>query len=198
MRKKKVQGSIACHARSDHRKFRRLNEIISHYIRTFRKRAVDELRFYRARPSLGDAISKASLARTSRSLRHFHQRRIPEYILQRWNRELAANTGPLRKATSFGQLFRIVDSVGSKIDGVGPLTVYDTAHRIGAFLKLAPGKVYLHAGTRKGARVLGLASFRPALKPQELPEPFRRLKPYEIEDCLCIYKDLFARITRRW
>jgi hypothetical protein len=34
--------------------------------------------------------------------------------------------------------------------------VYDIAHRIGAYLRREPEAVYLHAGTREGARALNL------------------------------------------
>jgi hypothetical protein len=42
--------------------------------------------------------------------------------------------------------------------------MYDTALRIGAKLKLFPTKVYLHAGTRLGARALGLDDSAATLK----------------------------------
>ena len=42
------------------------------------------------------------------------------------------------------------------MDELGELTVYDVAHRIGAYLQLEPDVVYLHRGTRIGARYLGL------------------------------------------
>jgi hypothetical protein len=73
---------------------------------------------------------------------------------------------------------------------VGELMVYDTALRIGAFLKLEPVSVYLHAGTKTGAKALGLTvSGKKNINVTDLPKEFRKLKPHEIEDCLCIYKD---------
>jgi hypothetical protein len=54
--------------------------------------------------------------------------------------------------------------------------------------------VYLHAGTRIGARHLGLGRGRVWLRPEELPLAFQVLRPYEIEDCLCIYEGDIARI----
>jgi hypothetical protein len=50
-------------------------------------------------------------------------------------------------------------------------------------LNLFPDKVYLHAGTRLGARALGLRTAA-TLKMSELPKEFRALKPHEIEDVL--------------
>ena len=70
--------------------------------------------------------------------------------------------------------------------------MYDTALRIGAKLGVAPVRVYLHTGTREGAKRLGIETKGvSALWPSELPEALRELEPYEVEDVLCIYKDKF-------
>src|SRR5947209_1643932 len=53
-----------------------------------------------------------------------------------------------------------------------------------------------HRGAGKGAKALGFPS-RDTLAPTDLPAAFGRLRPYEVEDCLCIYKDALARIARR-
>ena len=91
-------------------------------------------------------------------------------------------------------LYAIVDDAGIK--GIRALTIYDTPIRIGAFVKLQPERVYLHAGTKEGAKALGFYS-RETLAVSELPKMFSRLTPAEIEDCLCIYKDVIAKITLR-
>jgi hypothetical protein len=49
--------------------------------------------------------------------------------------------------------------------------------------------VYLHAGTRRGARALGLDHGSDSVSPNQLPPALRRLQPHEVEDVLCIYKD---------
>jgi hypothetical protein len=40
------------------------------------------------------------------------------------------------------------------IKGFGELAVYDCSLRVGSYLNLLPDKIYLHAGTRKGAEAL--------------------------------------------
>jgi hypothetical protein len=75
------------------------------------------------------------------------------------------------------------------------LIVYDTSTRIGGFLRLKPARVYLHAGTRQGAAALGFGN-REWLLPQDLPRAFGKLRPDEIEDCLCIFKREIAAIAR--
>jgi len=69
----------------------------------------------------------------------------------------------------------------------GELTVYDTALRIGAYLRIEPEKVFLHRGTRDGAKALGFKGGKRSIRLDELPKAFHGLKPYQIEDCLCIY-----------
>jgi hypothetical protein len=54
-------------------------------------------------------------------------------------------------------------------------------------LNILPEKVYLHSGTRCGAKNLGLNFKAKALEVDELPEEFKELQPYEIEDALCIF-----------
>ncbi|HEX5725574.1 MAG TPA: hypothetical protein VFX98_08920, partial [Longimicrobiaceae bacterium] len=76
------------------------------------------------------------------------------------------------------------------------LTTYDVASRIGAHLKLEPERVFLHAGAAEGARTLGTDPRRETLAPDELPTPFSRLLPREIEDCLCIFKEEIASLAQ--
>jgi hypothetical protein len=101
---------------------------------------------------------------------------------------LSKHARAIQKAHDFDDLFHLIDTALEPIPGLGELYVYDTTLRIGAKLNLFPDKVYLHAGTRLGARALGLRTAA-TLKMSELPKEFRALKPHEIEDVLCIFKD---------
>jgi hypothetical protein len=73
------------------------------------------------------------------------------------------------------------------IRGIGLLTIYDTTHRIGAYLKLSPEQVYLHAGVRVGAKALGLGDWQSKLPMSVFPPAFQRLRPEQVEDCLCLH-----------
>jgi hypothetical protein len=74
------------------------------------------------------------------------------------------------------------------LSGIGELYVYDTAFRLGAYLALLPVDVYLHTGTRAGARALKLNVDRKFIPIDEFPTALRHLQAHEIEDFLCIYK----------
>jgi hypothetical protein len=123
--------------------------------------------------------------------RYHHQCRIPLAALQTATAKLLR--APLLKAKDFDELLRVVARAIGPIQGIGALTVYDTALRIGAKLGLQPTRVYLHAGTRAGARILGLTWRAPYLEVAECPPELRVLAPHEIEDCLCIFKKRFRR-----
>jgi hypothetical protein len=106
---------------------------------------------------------------------------------------LARKAHRLHSCNDFEGLLLIARKAAKRIWGIGELTVYDTTYRIGAYLRKAPGKVYLHAGTREGAKALGFDGKRAFILPRELPTSFQKLNVYEIEDCLCIYKDALRR-----
>lgn len=154
--------------------------------------ALDEIRFYFTRKSLSDAVQLAATARREDGSKHSHQWRIPNQVLKRFASRLHAIQKEIKRAQSFHSLWSLVRREGNQIKGIGELTVYDTAHRIGAFLGMEPDFIYLHAGTRMGAKALGLNVEGSYMVMSLVPVAFRRLKAHEIEDCLCIYKAQFA------
>jgi hypothetical protein len=99
----------------------------------------------------------------------------------------------LQSARSFAELIARVDTTVRPVRGIGELYVYDTALRLGAHLRLLPDDVYLHAGTRRGAKALGLDHRSDSIPPSQLPAALHRLRPHEVEDVLCIYKDWLRR-----
>jgi len=162
--------------------------IVRAYISRIRPHAKVELDWFREQPSLDSAIELASLAVNSKGKRHPHQRRLKKANLLETKSVLSANSRVLKKCRDFEELFLVVEAMLEPISGIGELYVYDTALRIGARLGLLPKMVYLHAGTRVGAKVLGFDGKAKALEISVLPKEFRRLEPYEIEDLLCIFK----------
>ena len=103
---------------------------------------------------------------------------------------LTKATSRLTACKSFHELHTVIGELLSPISGLGELYIYDTAVRIGAYLGLAPEFVYLHAGTRKGARALGLGRGRAYLEIRELPGPLQALSADEAESFLCIFRAL--------
>jgi len=178
------------------KQFRSLEAIVQDYIDRRRDTAKSELEYFGGQKNLSDAIRVAALAITCNGKRHPHQRRIPGLLLEHYRRGLMRKRRALNSCKNFHELMAISQSVADKIWKHSELTVYDTAHRVGAHLKRHPDRVYMHAGTRDGTRALGLRPRFPYVFPRELPSAFRRLKPYEIEDCLCIYKGTLKKLPR--
>ena len=164
-----------------------LDEIVSSYIREYRTLARAEMRSFEKESTLRDVIRRAALCLWPNGKRHEHQYRIPKLLLEQAEDRLQGIARKLEDAADFSELHNKVESEISSINGIGELTVYDIAHRIGAYLRKAPKLVYLHRGTRTGAAVFGLRGR--TIAPKQLPAAFSRLTPAEIEDCLCIYKD---------
>lgn len=170
-----------------------LEEIVTHYIKHERKRAEGNLDSFRKYTSLSQAIKRAALARTSENTKHPHQQRITQEVLQKSCACLMAHEESLQNCTSFAELHDLINNLLLPIQGIGVLTIYDTALHIGAYLELLPTQVYIHRGVREGLKALGYSvKQRPTITLSELPTAFRLLQPYEIEDCLCIYKDSFT------
>jgi hypothetical protein len=167
----------------------KLEAIARTYVRKIRPRAQQEIDWFAHQPSLDAAIENAALALNSRGKRYSHQRRLTKAALKEALRNLLEKSDAIGQARDFDRLFRIIGAAVKPIHGLGDLYVYDTSLRVGAKLNLFPTKVFLHAGTRLGARALGLDDRAAALKVSALPPEFRTLEPHEVEDVLCIFKD---------
>ena len=170
-----------------------LTSVATVYVRSFRPRARAELGWFRQQPSLVAAIRLAALAVNGAGKRYSHQRRIKHAALERARRLLLRAKREIRGAANFDGLIHLVHAITEPIPGIGELYVYDTSLRIGAYRGLLPKRVYLHAGTRVGARQLGLDATADSLPVSVIPSELRRLRPHEIEDVLCIFKDRLGK-----
>jgi hypothetical protein len=167
-----------------------MNAIVADYRRQHRSRNSQERRWFELQRSFRDALRLAGRAEGPRQHRLSHQRRLSRETLRRCEATLLAAEKQLASAVSFSALHSLVESLILSIRGVGELMVYDTAVRLGAHRGLEPKDVYLHAGTRAGAKALGLNHRARSIPRRDLPAPLRRIPATELEDILCIYKDV--------
>jgi hypothetical protein len=172
-----------------------LKSIVRIYIAKIRPRAQTELDWFKQQPTLKSAINLAALATNSNSKRYSHQRRLKKETLERARIILSANLENIEKCGSFDELFTLIEIALQSVGGIGELFVYDTALRIGAKLNLFPDEVYLHTGTRVGAKALGFDGKATAIEITALPIELRQLEPHEIEDVLCIFKSELSKET---
>lgn len=104
-------------------------------------------------------------------------------------------------ATNFDEILTLLTFNGKKdgknegykhIKGIGELTEYDIAFRIGKCLGKCPDKVYLHAGTREGAEKLKGKKIKDKYLARKAFEEFEYLADApicQIENFLCVCKD---------
>jgi hypothetical protein len=182
--------------RVDERALDTLHDIVQHYIRNHRRREARELRYFQVQRSVSRAVELAGLARGPAGKKFSHQWRLPACALDTAASILMQAQEQIERCRGFEELIELVERKVKPVPYIGELYVYDTALRIGAKLRIEPALVYLHAGTREGARALGFDPRRRTIHPDELPSEFKEPKPREIEDCLCIYKDHLYRLAQ--
>jgi probable addiction module antidote protein len=174
-----------------------LDDIVIEYRTKWRPAALAEMQWFAKRPSFEDAITAAGRAEGSDGKRFAHQRRIPAGVLRIAEQRLNANASALAASASFDELHAAVrDAIGS-ISGIGDLMIYDTSLRLGAWQRLTPRRVYLHAGTLKGARAIGVPPSQRTIPMNALPRALSRLTAWEAEDILCLYADRLAAQSER-
>jgi hypothetical protein len=164
-----------------------LRHLVRQYALHCRSRSRDELQFFVEQPSLEAAVEATALA-VCRGKRLAHQRRRSCATLSAARDVLLSRVDELLCCRSFCELHETVDRLVAHIPDLGELYSYDTALFIGAKRGLMPDRVYLHAGTRVGARALGLSCRGRAIGLNSFSRVLHALAPHEIEDFLCIFK----------
>lgn len=164
-----------------------LASLVRHYIKVHRPRSEYELEYFK-KMLFPSALEKASLAINAQGKRFSHQRRLTSESLNESKKRLSKTTIQLKDCRTFAELYDLVEGILHEVYGVNELYYYDTALHLGASLGICPEVVYLHRGTRDGAKALGLDWRSKTLDPKIFPHPIRKLRPHEIEDFLCIYK----------
>lgn len=182
--------------------------------------------FCRTAPTFDVAVERAVRSRDANNKMHNHQSRVSwtaraEFggliIGQKQSIHTVIRRAKRRKelrqayADPFDEMHDIMDQV--KPPGIGPVTLYDVATRVGAFLDVHPTSLYLHAGVRHGLVALHDATVPPGYRGFPLdfrdinygeritditlfrawPE-FKGMTPDEVEDFLCTYRAVFNRI----
>lgn len=105
-----------------------LAAIVNDYLENKAPGEARYLRFYQKQPTATEAIIKATMAELPSGKRFPHQRRIPGATLRIATAALIA--ADLRTCRTFHELYELVQGTIGDIDGIGALTIYDTAHRV--------------------------------------------------------------------
>lgn len=170
------------------------------------------MKYYREQPSLDCLLKDATLGviRIEQAgnkiyyIRHPHQevftdrdgrrRGVSENIAQQVEHNLQDRIDDLMNCTNFSEIIKIVGEC--KVNGFGELSIYDTAVRIGAFIRIEPDEIYLHAGTREGIKQLEEKGYlvegsskRRTIRRNEMPKEFEDMSADEIQHFTCYEKD---------
>jgi hypothetical protein len=184
----------------DDRQLGSYDEVVADYLARYAANAKYEMHWFGERQPLADAIihaceSRIESGRDGRLIRHPHQCFIPASALLEAAVRLSERKGEIAAIRDFRRLHDLVEVTIGPIAGIGELTIYDVAHRIGAHTGAALTEVYVHRGARKGARALGFHG-RKTIAMYELPGALQRLTAAQAEDALCIYHNDLARLRR--
>lgn len=136
-----------------------------------------------------EVIEKAAVGIDPDGLMNNHQHRIGYIVCEKGARELAQYEIEIRKAQSFEEIFEITEIVKNKVFGLGNLWSYDTALRIGFAKRVYPKDVYVQSGVTKGVQKVmkGTLPSGRSLSMNYFPNSLQKLKPYQLENFLCIY-----------
>lgn len=171
-----------------------LEAIVTDYLREY-GRCRDWIGFHQSQRSLPEALDAVATWRDRSGKVYSHQSRVPRAAKKRAGAAIRALE--LEGVGTFADLLDRVEEAIGEIRGIGDLTVYDVATRIGAHLRVWPERVYVHAGVRKGVRALHLDPRPRSLPIEDLPPALRRLEPWQVEDVLCIYSDEIKAAVNR-
>lgn len=158
------------------------------FIRTEHRQQLELQHYSTYKENPKELINRIAWAITSEGKTHSHQRRITKSAKLELEEHLIKNFETIKGIRKFEDYLKLC----RRIKGIGPLTSYDVATRLGICFNIFPDKVYLHCGTRTGAKnLLGdKIKGKRYLYLSELPKELHCLTPLQIEDFLCIYKNL--------
>ena len=166
---------------------RNLGSLVADFREHYKPDSAQQLRFFRTMPSMGLAIHHVAMAIDGNDRCFDHQFHIVQPARRRAKTVLTQSEARILACRSFHELHSLFVELLSPIKGLGEMYIYDASLRMGAYVKLRPDFVYLHRGTRWGAKALGLNVRRPYIEKRELPGVLHTLSADDLESFLCIY-----------
>ena len=171
-----------------------LKNIINEYKKLKKEHPDLHIEYCLQQNSLEDTIKIAAQSVNHLNKIHPHQHRVGRKKLNKFANELVNHVSEFEKANNFDNVYNIISKVN--MHGIGALTCYDTALRICSKISYKnnffPDKIYLHAGTRIGAKkLIGNKKLKGKqfIYKNDLPDVLKNseLTPSELEDILCCF-----------
>ncbi|MGK7922265.1 MAG: hypothetical protein AB4080_19895 [Trichodesmium sp.] len=133
-----------------------------------------------------NALERAWISKDECGKIHSHQRRVGFDKLS-YGLKLSIADDRQPHFQRFEQLYEWIESISNRVQGLGEMTTYDVAQRLGMWLELYPTVVYLQRGGSKGAAKLNIRGKTAPL--DAFPQEIQLLGTSHAENFLCIYKD---------
>jgi len=164
-----------------------LKEAVDEYIKNYQKHLQNVLALYK-NMKFADVVEFAGRLECPVCESVYpHQYHISHDTREDFSKALQKVMASLQNAKSFEDLWKIIKPLGEQTKGIGNLTAYDAALRIGFQMGIPP-KDYVYAFNgatigegQRGQHVFPLNTFKTELT--------TRLTAYEIEDFLCVFHD---------
>ncbi|MFC7973982.1 hypothetical protein ACFUT3_01800 [Streptomyces cinereoruber] len=181
-----------------------LKRIVEHYTNVFLPCEKKDRKHYRGLTK-EEAARAAGLVLRHDEQRHSHAnswagKKGPEdsaAALVRFSQALVERAGKLYERMPFPELHDVVEEAAGPAGPPKPepLLRYDAALMLAWHLRTEPEDVWLHSGTGRGVRTLGISTKgRKTVILDELPIVFRELPAWQVEDILCIYGLVIHRV----
>jgi radical SAM protein with 4Fe4S-binding SPASM domain len=171
-----------------------MNTLINNYITKLNKKQLDEIASYK---SISDCASSYYRENKER-IKASHQIRISNKTLKFFGVQVSKHITKDSNFKNFEELFKKVKKIAGSVKGIGNLTIYDTALRIGFYLSnqvFPKDFVYLSRGTKEGAEALLGRKVKNAENVEVFRKYFNELDSRQIENILCIEKEYFKRLV---
>lgn len=146
---------------------------------------------------LDEAIHRACMSRGEDGTLWHHQGRVWQHNLEAYEKNLLEDyADAIYDCEHFSDLFAICHKCADETPGIGPVTEYDVAMRLGGWLDLEPEHLYFHAGVTEGLRALGVVLPRGVFRidREKLPEFFHDKNLDIVESFLCGYRSEIQRV----
>jgi hypothetical protein len=171
-------------------------EVAEFYIKNYRGKIKDEIKKIK-KDTLQNVLKKYGYGKNMDD-KYVHLNRLKKDSLEEAGKKLRELENKFVESKNFDEIFNTIQNkIEAEIKGIGEMYTYDTALSIGHKLGILPEFIYLHRGTRKGAKLLDIKLEREikiSKNIEGMPKEFQIFEPYEIEDILCLYKKDFQTI----
>ena len=179
-----------------------------------RKKTDQVIEYCRQAEHWDTAVQRAVEARDADGKHHNHQSKVDITARRLFGRRIVnrAKRGHM-PVDNFDEFHDYLHHI--RPYGIGPVTVYDVAVRIGAYLGIEPQSVYMHAGVRQGFKAMAEAMDRATTegdavhyiqdprwrRADRIPidafqRPLNKMRADDVEDILCTYRQVFEGWAR--